>query len=269
MKNIFVLIVAFCLFACNKEAEKTEIDAMNSGANEKVEHKEGSKKITLPDPVWREYGPGEDGYLFPEDFAALGLKDLTSISQVLEKLSGESINKISKININTPTLKDFSGIESFVALRYLELFNVNVKDLKEISLLRNLECLTIYNAEIDSLEGIGDLHKLYFLGFDGSTIKDHKSIASADNVKILILDRFKEYRGLLQYVPDTVESLWLEGNDIKSLSELEFLHERKSLKRLFIKDNLISEEELMANCKWPDGSGLPRWGNLEVAWFEM
>jgi Leucine-rich repeat (LRR) protein len=270
MKNIFVWIVIFSLFSCGRQAEKTEIDTTDSGVNERIEHKEDAKIITLPDPVWPEYGPGEDGTLFPKDLSALGLEDLTSISQVLDKLSGEVIKKISKININTPTLVDFSGIESFVALEYLELFNVNVKDLKEISLLRNLKGLTIYNAKIDSLDGIGGLHKLYFLGFEGSEIKDHKSIASSDNVTILILDNFKEYRELLRYMPDTVEHLQLESNGIKSLSELEFLHERKSLKRLLIKDNLISMEELLANCKWQDDfSGWPRWRNLEVAWFEM
>ena len=137
-------------------------------------------------------------------------------------------------------------------------------------MLRNLKGLTVYNAEIESLEGIGDLHKLYFLGFEGSEIKDHKSIASSGNVKILILDNFKEYRELLQYMPDTIEQLHLESNGIKSLSELEFLRERKNLKRLLIKDNLISIEELLANCKWQDDfSGWPRWGDLEVAWFEM
>jgi hypothetical protein len=268
-KNIFVWIMIFCLFSCSKGTEKTEIDPADSGENEKVEHKEEEKIITLPDPVWPEYGPGEGGDLFPEDLAALGLKDLTSISQVLDKLPGEGIKKMSKIHINTPTLEDFSGIESFVALQYLELFNVDVKDLKEISLLRNLEGLTIYNAKIESLDGIGDLHKMYFLGFEGSEIRDHQSIASADNVKILILDNFKEYRELLKYMPDTVEQLHLESNGIKSLSELEFLRERKNLKRLLIKDNLISVEELLANCERQDKSGWFHWGNLEIAWFEM
>jgi hypothetical protein len=276
MKKIFVWIMIFCLFSCsrqadNRQAEKTEIDTMDSGANEKIEHKEeGAKKIMLPESDWREYGPGEEGNLFPKDLAALGLEDLTSISQVLDKLSGEVIESISKIHITTPTLNDFSGIESFAALEYLELFNVNVRDLKEISLSQNLKGLTIYNAKIESLEGIGGLHNLYFLGFEGSEIRDYKSIASSDNVTILVLDNFKEYRELLQYMPDTVEQLHLENNGIKSLSELEFLRERKNLKRLLIKDNLISQEELLENCKWPDDFvGWPRWGNLEVAWFEM
>ena len=137
-------------------------------------------------------------------------------------------------------------------------------------MLQNLKLLTIYNAEIESLEGIGELHKLYLLGFKGSEIKDHKSIASSGNVKILILDNYKEYRELLQYVPDTVEQLYLESNGIKSLSELEFLRERKNLKRLFIKDNLISTEELLENCKWQDNfSVFSHWGDLEVALFEM
>jgi hypothetical protein len=270
MKNVFVWIVIFCLFSCNRQAEKTEIDTVDSGVNEKIEHKAEVKKIILPDSVWREYGPGEDGYLFPDDFAALGLEDLTSISQVLDRLPAEAIEKIRKINIDMPTLNDFSGIESFVKLEYLELFNVNVKDLKEISLSRNLKGLTIYNAEIESLDGIGDLHKLYFLGFEGSKIRDPESIAPSDNVTILILDNFREYRELLQYMPDTVEHLQLESNGIESLSELEFLHERKKLKRLFIKDNLISEEELLENCRLGDSpSGLPKWGNLEMIWFEL
>jgi hypothetical protein len=273
MRNIFVWIVIFCLFSCNRQTEKTEIATYSgvTGVSEGPEHEAKTERNTPPAaPVRREYGPVEDGYLSPKDFAALGLKDLTSLSQVLDKLPVEAIERIRKININTPTLNDFSGIESFVKLEYLELFNVNVKDLKEISLSRNLKGLTIYNAEIESLDGIGDLHKLYFLGFEGSKIKDLESIAPSDNVTILILDNFGEYRELLQYMPDTVEHLQLESNGIKSLSELEFLHERKKLKRLFIKDNLISEEELLENCKWQDPPfRMPRWGNLEVAWFEM
>jgi hypothetical protein len=206
-----------------------------------------------------EFAPEYDGCLFPIDFERLGLKDMVSLSEVTGKIPEEILLRTTKINVNMSSVKNFQGIERFVNLQYLELFNLELNDLTEISLHLPLEWLTISNSVIKDMRGLSNLQKLYLLNLDGSKINNWEGFDIPKSVKILSLSNFTQYREVTERMPDTVEQLYLEENNITSLSEIEYLQKKPNLQILYIKENNIPREELIENT--------PYWGKIELIWF--
>jgi hypothetical protein len=171
MRMLFCIMVLLMTTACRK-SESNEVNnngTKGSGlARTKIEKAPSEDKNTIiagndteDVKTMEKFTPEYDGCLFPVDFERLGLKDMVSLSEVTGKVPEEILLRTTKININIPSVKNFHGIERFVNLQYLELFNLELNDLTEISLHIPLEWLTISNSVIKNMIGLSNLQKLY------------------------------------------------------------------------------------------------------------
>ncbi len=250
----FCIMALLMIFAC-KKPEGANIEKASSGAENAIiagYDAEAEKAV-------EEFKPEYDTCLFPIDFERLGLMDMVSLSEVIGKVPEEILLKTTKININMSSVKSFKGIERFENLQFLELFNLELNDLTEISLHKPLEWLTINNSVINDMRGLSNLQELYLLSLNGSKIVNWEGFDIPESVKILSLSKFMQYREATERMSDTVEQLYLEGNNISSLSEIKFLQKKLNLQVLYIKENNIPQVELIENT--------PYWGKIELIWF--
>jgi hypothetical protein len=208
----------------------------------------------------QEYELKYDKCLFPVDLEILGLTDITSFDEVVNKIPEKIIESINKINFNQRTLKSFSGLTEFVSLKYLELFNLEIENFIELSAVPAIEWLTVSNSIINTTNGLENFEKLQFLSLEGSDIIDLTEIYLPQNLEIIVLNKFKNYKKILDKLPDNIEQVYLNENNIKSVSEIENILTKKNIKRIFIKDNEIPIEALLNKRDELE--------NIEIIWYE-
>lgn len=269
IKAFIFIVLSFVCMSCTKQVKNEtdtkkdqELNVIINVSQELIEDNNGIidneqkvvNLITIDD-----FNPRDFGSLFPVDFERLGLKEMVSLSEVLEKISEKIVLNTSKIHINMSTVKSFLGIEQFINLQSLELYNLEIDDLTEISLNDKIEWLSMNDSVINNMNGLQDLQKLYFLSLRGSKIINLEELEMPNSLGALVLSNFPQYREVISKMSDSVEQLYLEDNNITSLSEIEYLQKIPNLRVLYIRNNKIPQDELIKNT--------PFWGDIELIWF--
>jgi hypothetical protein len=194
--------------------------------------------------------PEDSRFLSVKDFERFGLKEMVSLSELLDKIPGEIVLSITRMDIDMPSVRSFKGIEQFENLRDLRLYNIELDDLREISLLKSLRDLRIENSRINSMKGLSDLQKLELLSLSGTEIIHIEELDIPKSVDALVLSNNKRYREIVERAPDSIEALYLEDNGITSLSDLsglEYLLKKLNLQEVYIWDSKkMALEEYLA-----------------------
>jgi hypothetical protein len=266
MKYWLCIVFSVVLFSCDKSiAAKTGDNGNNqteSGAVTEIEDtavvSEDTGNTVMEEgiidnttTIIMDFTPKYIGSLVPDDFISLGLTNFKKMSQLIARLPPEVIAYTYKIIIDFPGIEDFKGIEVFPKLQSLVLSSVEFSDLTDIAAAETLEWLYLTNSKLQSLSGISRMNKLYVLSIEGTILADIESVKGIPSrVKGLNLSRFKEYKEFLEYVPDTVEELYLQENGINSLSEIEYLQNRKNLETIYMWGNNLSREDVGDILEW-------------------
>jgi hypothetical protein len=281
MKYWLCIVFSVVFLSCDKSpAVKTEDTGNNqteSGAITGIEdtavvsedNAVEDSNINNAIDIATDFTPKNQQTLVPDDFISLGLTNFQKMSQLIARLPPEVLPTIGKIIIDFPGVEDFKGIEAFPELRNLHLSFVDFSDLTDIAAAKILDWLYITDSKLQSLSGISNMNKLYVLNLNGTTLADIESGKDMPpSVEILSLNRFEKYKEFLEYVPDTVEMVYLQENGINSLSEIEYLQDRKNLKCIDIWRNNVSEEEIHSKTNDVDGRIYSVWEHIEVIWFD-
>lgn len=161
--------------------------------------------------------------------------------KILEKI--KSISNYFERELLLKLLQKFKHKLSFKIghhgqVYYLNLHEADIKDLKIISSLKNLEVLSIYRANIRKIEGLKYLKYLRELNLIGNRIKKIEGLETLHNLISLNLDRniISEIKGLDNLI--NLDYLRLSNNRITEIKELDNL---KNLRELYLENNQITE----------------------------
>jgi Leucine-rich repeat (LRR) protein len=106
------------------------------------------------------------------------------------------------------------------------------------------------------------IKNLIVLSLDGSHIKDKDSlelIAKLNSLESISLDRFPDYKKVLDILPETMDQISLEYNGINSIKEIEFLKEKyPSLRYVYVRGNNFTVEDISAERH--------NWFPVELCW---
>ncbi|GHV93792.1 hypothetical protein AGMMS50293_01120 [Spirochaetia bacterium] len=246
------------------------LDILNKGDRVKIYFRKKRQKIGTMDDYWyyvelqdtrRGYVYGtfldikkpaekfmllrDRGTITMEDIVYAGITDFTSISQILDKLAPRQIQTIDLIIIENANMESFKGLEQFVQLGQLRIRNSEMVDFTEFGLTSTKDIwLWIFNTKVESLKGLEDLKNIYLLSLEGSRLKEIDYCKLPQGIYCLALSNFSDYAQLLPHIPTTIEEIYFEDNNIKTIEEIEFLKAYSNLKRIYFKGNAIPLEVL-------------------------
>ncbi|QVK17825.1 leucine-rich repeat domain-containing protein [Mycoplasmatota bacterium] len=186
-----------------------------------------------------------EGLQYFINMKSLNLRD-NKISDLSPIKNALKLEALSFINTKIDKLDDISGL---VNLKILYISS-NIKDLKPISNLFNLEELYGFETSIKNLNPIRDLKTLKHLILPLSNVSDISPIINLDSLKSLILEgkRIKEQQLLLEF-----KSLKLVcANDLtkKIISDLEAINCEYSPSYLFVDklESIDEQDEKLSGC---------------------
>lgn len=150
----------------------------------------------------------------------LKLAILNNLNKSTDIIYSHELKNVVELDASNYEIKSLMGIEQLYNLRILDLSNNYIQDVSPLSNLRKLETLNLYG------NGILDLNKLGLIKLKG--LKHLKEIDLGHNVKKEIIDDI-EYE--------------------ERLEDASLLGEFKQLKRVFLRDNYITDISWLSNLK--------------------
>jgi hypothetical protein len=206
------------------------------------------------------------GGINPLDIPHMGIKYLRSIKQLLAALPDEQVKEIGAINLQRENITSFNGIEMFTGLTSFGMRGVFIKNFEDL-ILPNRTWLFLDESEIESLIGFDNFYNiknLVSLSLDGAHIKDKDSlelIKNLNSLEAISLERFPDYKKVLNILPESIEVISLQLNGINSIKEIEFLKEKyPHLREVYVMGNNFTEEDVY--------SERPNWFPVELCWWD-
>jgi hypothetical protein len=210
--------------------------------------------LGLKEPAGRFMLLEEYGMISMNDIEYAGIEKLTSIKQILDKLSEKQIKEIWALRIEESIIESFNGIERFTKLKQIRIKNSVMNNFIELVLPYSGEegiWLFINNTQIENLKSLGNLQNIFLLSLDGCRIKNMEYTDFPKGLQYLSLNNFFEFRCLTEKIPETIHGIYLEDNGIKTINDIEFLRNYPELERIFIQGNEIPIEILEKEAvKW-------------------
>jgi len=163
-----------------------------------------------------------------------------AIREVIGKPSGNILNSdveyIYELNINKKDILSLEGIQHLKNLTILLCEDNPIEDLTPLAQLKYLEVLDLSGNEIPDLSPISKLERLRELDVGSNSITSLPSLEMPDLKHLdLSYNRLSEFK--LQSI-GTLETLFLQGNNISNISYLEGF---SNLKVLYLEGNPISD----------------------------
>lgn len=208
-----------------------------------------------------------DGGINPYDLTRMGITSLRSIEQLLAVLPDEQVKKIGVINLERENINSFKGIERFTDLTSFGIRRSSIKNLKDLKLQKET-WFFLDESEIGSLKGLDNfdnIKNLVSLTLYGAHIKDKKSlelIGKLNSLRNIGLERFSDYKKVLDILPESIEQITISDNGINSIKEIEFLKEKyPHLRYVYVGQNNFTEEDVRTER--------PNWWPIELCWWEF
>ena len=105
-------------------------------------------------------------------------------------ISNENLEMIETLQLNNKNIQNLSGIEKFVNLKNLELYDNKIEDITPILMNTKLEVLNIGYNKIKSLEGIENLTNLIELQAQGNQIDEIPELSNIQTDKLKIAQSY-------------------------------------------------------------------------------
>ncbi len=173
-------------------------------------------------------------------FADANLEEV--VRELIGKPSGNiyisDIDSISSIEAAQCEISDLSGIESFKALRSLDLYNNYISDLTPISKLTSLQELILTRNWVSDIKPLVSLNSLKYLSLSANPISDISPISSMTFLESLHLNECGLTNIEAVSYLTSLKELGLEVNNISNISPLSSL---KSLNYITLDKNQIKD----------------------------
>lgn len=180
-------------------------------------------------------------YLSYGEEASFLYKDAGPISS----LSGvENFVNLERIFMWNNQLSDLSPLNNLSNLKLLDITGNNVSDLSPISNITTLETLIVDNNSIKDISAISSLINLKYLSFSGNNISTITPISSIPNLLSLRFDRNNISDISPVSTKNTLNLLSANENNIENLSHLANL---SNLTILYLRKNKISNISNLSN----------------------
>ncbi len=163
-----------------------------------------------------------------------------------------NVGKIVGLKINRLGLKRLpKNIKDFQDLQFLNLYFNQIKDISDLSYLKELKILNIRDNQISNIFSLNKLNKLIILGLMGNKINDISVLSELTQITELYLgdNQVRDISVLSNLIKLTKLSLW--NNQIKDISALSNLIKltkldlcNNQIKNIFPLSNLIKLTEL-------------------------
>ena len=137
-----------------------------------------------------------------------GIKNVTSVGisnlSTLTKLKSFSFNGYDKANSK---FTDISGIIGVLSLENIELKNVNVGSLPDLSGLKNLKSITMSDGNLVNINGLNGCTKIDTIDFTNNSINNLFGIKELPLLKSLILNKNSIKAEALDSVNGTINNI--------------------------------------------------------------
>jgi Leucine-rich repeat (LRR) protein len=194
------------------------------------------------------------------DLDNVGIHTIENIMQLVNLFSKEQLMAINYIHIENSTIENFYGIDNFIELMGISLYNCRINNFNGIS-FHDFKFITLRNSVIENLDGIANIERLEHLGIEGCIINNIVKTDFPEHLESIDLNNFIDYSIILSMLPPSIEIIYLNFNNINSLSEIEYLKNYPNLKYIMVGGNNFTIEDLNKEIK----NLLP----IKLYWWDM
>ena len=178
--------------------------------------------------------------LYASLFDASNLEEAVrqTLSRPQGRLTLEEVTSLTVLQAERKAIRSLVGIEYFVALQWLDLYNNRIVDLTPLNQLKNLTHLSLIGNQIADITPLADLNNLDWLWLSGNQITDLTPLNQLTNLIQLDLsgNQIADLTPLNQL--DSLGYLGLSNNQIVDLTPLNQL---KNLIQLRLSNNQIAD----------------------------
>lgn len=151
--------------------------------------------------------PEDVGILTDDDLEILklmpNLKKLNLSGQQITSLDGIDNLNIESLKLDCNPISSIVGIEKFKNLKYISLCNTNIKDVRPLLALDNLEQVFLEDTFVDNIDGFEKFTGLKWLSLKGSKVKQLPEFVSLSDFSIdlrgLDISNFEALRNIESY----------------------------------------------------------------------
>jgi Leucine-rich repeat (LRR) protein len=145
--------------------------------------------------------------------------------------------EISYLTLRNNQIREIKGLETLVNLQGLSLSYNQISEIKGLETLVNLQSLWLYDNQINEIKGLETLVKLQSLWLHNNKINEIKGLKTLINLQTLWLssNQISEIKGLETL--GNLQTLWIDNNQLSEIKELEKIIKREKFNYLRIHNN--------------------------------